>query len=131
MKIVARPASLALLITSSVVAATEADEQCGGQPVPPSIPEGAMFSEAQLKTSKLEFLAYQDENAVYLDCLLNLMDDLQAQISTVGTNSAAEKQRNALELEFALTGSAYNAAVGVEDASASEFNRALEDFEEN
>ena len=130
MNILSRLASLALLITSSAISATEAEEQCGAQPAPPGVPEGDRFSETQLRAAKVDFLAYQEENAVYLDCLLDLMATLQAEISSLGDSSAVAKERNALELEFALSGSAYNKAVGVEDASASELNKALEDFKE-
>lgn len=130
MSVLLKLASVALLITSSAVCATQADEQCGDQPSPPGMPEGDRFSEAQLRTAKIDFIAYQDENAIYLDCLLDLMATLQAEISSLGNSSAVAKERNALELEFALSGSAYNKAVGVEDASASELNKALEDFKE-
>ena len=128
MRILSKLASLTLLITSSAVSATEADEQCGAQPVPPGMSEGSTLSEAQLRAAKVDFLAYQEENTVYLDCLLDLMAELQAEISSLGNSSAVAKERNALELEFALAGRAYNQAVAVEDEGASEINTALEGF---
>ena len=122
-------ASLLLLVSFACVA-SEADENCGAQPEPPPLPEGVSFSEAQLKAEKKRFMTYQDENAIHLDCLLDLMDSLQAEIGSIGEGSAGAKDLDALESEFALAGSAYNKAVATEDDSAAQINTAINDFKE-
>ena len=114
---------------ASVVSAQD-DVSCGDQPAAPTLPEEANRTEYTLSAARDDFIEYQKQNELYLDCLMTLMDSLRHDIEGMA-GASTENERDNKKLKFAITGMSYNQAVDAEKKAALSFNSAFKKFQKD
>lgn len=112
------------------VASAQDDVSCGDQPAAPTLPEEANHTEYTLSAARDDFIEYQKQNELYLDCLMTLMDSLQHDIEGMA-GASSENERDNKKRKYALTGMSYNKAVDAEKTAALALNSALIRFQKD
>jgi hypothetical protein len=119
------------ILFCSNTGAAEGEDHCGEAPVPPALPEDVDQTLDTLSATRESFVDYQNNNGVYLDCLIALMDALQTDIEGAGASDASNLQRKNNERRFAITARSYNEAVSEEEEAAVVINQAIEDYQKD
>ena len=123
-------AAFSITLGFASVTSAEDDVSCGDQPPAPTLPEEASRTEYTLSAARDDFIEYQKQNELYLNCLMTLMGILQHDIEGMA-GASAENERNNKKRKYAITGMSYNKAVDAEKTAALSFNSAFKRFQKD
>lgn len=92
-------------------------------PTVPAMPDGGKSTMDDMLAGKAAVDAFQQDNAVYLDCLGKQMEAAKAKLTSSSKNEAAT-----IQADFSQLTEAYNSAVTAEETLATKFNTEIRAF---